>query len=99
MQHVPKKDRDNFKLTTIDEIEKGQYVSYYTKPLTYQDGTQVKGGYRRGGYVSFVNRDDPEKQFFVGFKNYNKTWSAQAVNVLHWYVSTVQKQRLDSVKD
>lgn len=98
MQHVPKKDRDNFKLTTIDEIEKGQYVAYYTKPLTYQDGTEKKGGFRRGGYVSFVNRDDPEKQF-VGFTNYGKNWSAQAVNVQYWFVSTVRRQRLDSVKD
>lgn len=82
---------EDFEPIEFDKIQKGMYLKYRTRPFKYQDGREVKGGMRAGGYVSFVNSDDR----FIGFTSYNKNWSAQEKNVSEWYVSTVKKQRLE----
>jgi hypothetical protein len=95
MEYLKGFDKDEWELVEFDEIKKGDYIMYYTKKMTYQDGQKKKESLRRGGYVSFINNDEK----FIGIINYGRKWSVQNYNVEYYYKSKIQKQRLKKSAD
>lgn len=91
MEKVPADIRDDFEQIEPSELKVGDYVAYYTREFEYTGdahGKKSTAGFKRGGYVSFVNPDG-----FFGMTNYGKRWSVQINNVLHLYKSKVHKQK------
>lgn len=56
-------------LVSFNEIKQGDFIAYYTKSFTYQNGKKAQEGFKKGGYVTKVqNTTDPSKRF-IGLKN------------------------------
>lgn len=96
MEFIPSKQKDNFELIDFDDIQKGQYISYYRKANTkYNDGKeQTQAKFMRGGYCSFVNSDKK----FIGLMNFGRQWSVQDYNVEYWYIDRTKKERMGKTK-
>lgn len=93
-EEIAKKMPDNWEKDwePIDpeDIQVGDYIGYVAKPRKYQSGTDSAGGFRKGGFITFLPDEDQSAikgntHKVFGFRQYSVRWSVNQDNVLMFF--------------
>lgn len=84
---LPENWKENWEPIEPEKIEKNMYIAYVAKPRKYESGKEDKGGFKKGGLITFT--PDMEKQAVkgnedkvFGFRQYRVKWSVNQNNIL-----------------
>jgi hypothetical protein len=94
MEYLPEDiSPETVQIVNFEDLEKGDYVMYYTRAFTYDKvDKKVEESFRRGGVVAAII-DEDGKKFVMLLNQYNKrVFSVQDKNVMYWYKSLIVKK-------
>lgn len=88
-----------WEIVTFEDINKADYIAYYSKPLEYQN-SDVSGKkqkvtenvFRMGGFVGAKIDEESGKRFIMLVNPFGCKFSVQDRNVMYYYRSLVQKR-------
>lgn len=72
------------------DIQVGDYIGYVAKARKYQSGTDSAGGFRKGGFITFLPDEDQSAikgndHKVFGFRQYSVKWTVNQDNVLMFF--------------
>lgn len=82
-----------------EDIEVGDYIGYVAKARKYQSGTDSAGGFRKGGFITFLPDEDQSAikgndHKVFGFRQYAVKWTVNQDNVLMFFKTKKDTQEI-----